>query len=137
MVKIGDTIEIIDMKGEPEYSGRTGVVERIDAIGQLHGTWGGLAVTEGDIVIVRKKAGKKFFVEENTCPLCSSHNVEYGGSEINDNVVTYSCECKKCNAIWNEDYTLHFCGISQIYDKENNKLGNSIDLEGDEECPID
>ena len=42
MVKVGDTIEILEMKGEPEYSGRTGVkVERIDAIGQLHGTWGG------------------------------------------------------------------------------------------------
>ena len=38
------TIEIIEMKGEPHYTGRTGVVEHIDDIGQLHGTWGGLAV---------------------------------------------------------------------------------------------
>ena len=29
------------------YNGRSGVVERIDFIGQLHGTWGGLAVIPG------------------------------------------------------------------------------------------
>lgn len=26
------------------YSGRTGEITHIDAIGQLHGTWGGLAI---------------------------------------------------------------------------------------------
>ena len=41
---LGKTIEIITMKGESEYSGRTGVVEFIDDIGQLHGSWGGCAV---------------------------------------------------------------------------------------------
>lgn len=48
MAKIGDTIRIIEMNGEPHYSGRVGVVERIDDIGQLHGTWGGLAVIPGE-----------------------------------------------------------------------------------------
>ena len=43
-VKIGDEIRIISMQGEPDYTGRTGIVMRIDSIGQLHGTWGGLAV---------------------------------------------------------------------------------------------
>lgn len=43
-VKIGDEIKIISMQGEPDYTGRTGIVMRIDSIGQLHGTWGGLAV---------------------------------------------------------------------------------------------
>lgn len=43
-VKIGDKIKIISMQGEPDYTGRTGVVMRIDSIGQLHGTWGGLAI---------------------------------------------------------------------------------------------
>jgi len=43
--KIGDTIRIIHLKGEDKtYDGKTGVVEHIDSIGQLHGTWGGLAV---------------------------------------------------------------------------------------------
>ena len=41
---IGKTIRIIDMAGEPDYAGKEGVVEHIDDIGQLHGTWGGLAV---------------------------------------------------------------------------------------------
>lgn len=44
MVKVGDTIRIIEMSGEPAYSGRVGVVKSIDDMGQLHGTWGGLAV---------------------------------------------------------------------------------------------
>lgn len=42
--KIGDIIEIIYMDGEPNYSGRTGEIKSIDDMGQLHGTWGGLAV---------------------------------------------------------------------------------------------
>lgn len=44
MVKVGDEIEIIYMKGEPHYTGRVGIVKSIDSAGQLHGTWGGLAV---------------------------------------------------------------------------------------------
>lgn len=40
-VKIGDTIHIISMEGEPAYAGKEGVVQHIDSIGQLHGTWGG------------------------------------------------------------------------------------------------
>lgn len=44
MYKVGDTIKIVNMSGEPRYSGRTGVITKIDDMGQLHGTWGGLAV---------------------------------------------------------------------------------------------
>ena len=42
--KIGDKIRIINMEGEPNYTYREGIVETIDDMGQLHGTWGGLAV---------------------------------------------------------------------------------------------
>lgn len=42
--KIEDTIIIEDMKGEPSYKNRTGRITHIDDIGQLHGTWGGLAI---------------------------------------------------------------------------------------------
>lgn len=42
--KIGDTIRIIEMMGEPNYSGRIGTVEIIDDMGQIHGTWGGCAI---------------------------------------------------------------------------------------------
>lgn len=44
MAKIGDIIEIINMDGEPQYTGKTGVVTRIDDAGQIHGTWGGCAI---------------------------------------------------------------------------------------------
>ena len=43
-VKIGDTIKIVCMIGEPDYDGTIGVVDYIDDAGQLHGTWGSLAV---------------------------------------------------------------------------------------------
>lgn len=46
---IGKKIKIISMFGEPGYYGREGIVKSVDGIGQLHGTWGGLAVnTEVD-----------------------------------------------------------------------------------------
>ena len=41
MVKIGDKIKIIYMDGEPQYTGREGIVDHIDDAGQIHGTWGG------------------------------------------------------------------------------------------------
>ena len=47
MVNVGDTIKIIQMSGEPQYNGRTGVVEFIDSLGQIHGTWGGCALIPG------------------------------------------------------------------------------------------
>ena len=43
-VKIGDTIKIINMKDEPQYTNQEGVVTHIDDAGQIHGTWGGCAV---------------------------------------------------------------------------------------------
>ncbi len=56
-VKVGDTIHITLMDGEPQYSGKEGVVTHIDDAGQIHGTWGGCAVcTEyGDRFYVIKK----------------------------------------------------------------------------------
>ena len=49
-VKVGDTIEItrLDDPYDHSYVGWTGVVEHIDSMGQLHGTWGGLAVIPGE-----------------------------------------------------------------------------------------
>ena len=43
-VKIGDTIKIIHMEGEPQYTNREGVVTHIDDAGQIHRTWGGCAL---------------------------------------------------------------------------------------------
>lgn len=54
--QVGDTIQIINMLGEPNYSGKTGVIKSIDSMGQLHGTWGGLAVIpEEDIFKIIKE----------------------------------------------------------------------------------
>lgn len=47
MLKVGDKVEIIEMQGNPSYSGKSGIVESIDSIGQIHGTWGGLALIPG------------------------------------------------------------------------------------------
>ena len=43
-VNIGDKIKIIRMNGEPQYTGKEGIVERIDDAGQIHGSWGGCAL---------------------------------------------------------------------------------------------
>ena len=52
-VKKGDTIRIIRMNDDGGkdlqarmYNGRSGVVEYIDSLGQLHGTWGGLGTIQ-------------------------------------------------------------------------------------------
>lgn len=60
-VKVGDTIRIDFMAGEPNYIGRTGIVKLIDAIGQLHGTWGGCAVipSEDEFTIIKNEEPKK------------------------------------------------------------------------------
>lgn len=42
--KVGDKIRIILMENEPQYTNVVGIIESIDDIGQLHGSWGGCAV---------------------------------------------------------------------------------------------
>ena len=48
-VKIGDKIRIVVMQGEPQYTGREGIVQYIDDAGGIHGSWGGCALLEGDV----------------------------------------------------------------------------------------
>ena len=53
---VGKTIRINNMVGEPQYTGKTGVVEFVDGECQLHGTWGGLAVQlEHDSISIIEK----------------------------------------------------------------------------------
>lgn len=59
-VKVGDTIrivEIYDVFVNERYNGKEGVVEHIDDLGQLHGTWGGVAIIpeEDKIEIIKTK----------------------------------------------------------------------------------
>ncbi len=44
---LGKKIRILEMQGESQYAGKEGIVQYIDDIGQLHGTWGGCAVIPG------------------------------------------------------------------------------------------
>ena len=58
MARIGDAIRINHLEGENNrYDGNEGIITRIDDRGQLHGTWGGLAVIpeEDDFTIIKKK----------------------------------------------------------------------------------
>ena len=56
----GDMIQIISMEGEPDQAGKAGTVQFIDGIGQIHGTWSGLAIIpEKDEFKTIKKGGIK------------------------------------------------------------------------------
>lgn len=60
-VNVGDIIVILQMKSEPNYEGKLGRVELIDDQGQIHGTWGGLAIIPSEDkfqVIQKAKVGK-------------------------------------------------------------------------------
>lgn len=52
-MKVGDKIRIISMAGEPQYSGKEGVIQFIDSMGQIHGTWGGCAVIPSEDSFVK------------------------------------------------------------------------------------
>ena len=57
MARIGDTIRINHLEGEDNrYDGKEGIITSIDDRGQLHGTWGGLAVIpqEDDFTIIKR-----------------------------------------------------------------------------------
>ena len=54
---VGKLLVIVQMKGEPKYWGRIGRIKHVDGAGQLHGTWGSLAVVPG--------VDKYFILKEN------------------------------------------------------------------------
>lgn len=57
-VQIGDKIRIIHLCDEDgRYNDKEGTIEYIDSLGQLHGSWGGLAVIpEADRFVVIERA---------------------------------------------------------------------------------
>ena len=84
-MKVGDKIKIVEMVGEPKYTGKVGVVEYIDSIGQVHGTWGGLAVQpDKDTVEVI-----------HTCCICGKEFTGYGNNP--DPVKSDGKCCDNCN----------------------------------------
>ena len=53
MVKAGDKLRIVNMKGEPYYSGKEGIVLFVDDAGQIHGTWGSCAlIPDEDVFLI-------------------------------------------------------------------------------------
>lgn len=46
--KVGDLVVTLNIKGEPAYIGKMGRVTHIDALGQIHGDWGGCALISGE-----------------------------------------------------------------------------------------
>ena len=62
-IKIGDTIKIIKMEGEPQYTDREGVITHIDDAGQIHGTWGGCAIISeiDDYVVLAEDVEQKHY----------------------------------------------------------------------------
>lgn len=59
-VNVGDKIIIINMKDEPQYAGKEGLVEFIDDAGQIHGTWGGCAIIPkvDRFIVIERNQGK-------------------------------------------------------------------------------
>lgn len=60
-MKVGDKIRINHLKGEDNrYDGKEGTITYIDSLGQLHGTWGGLAIIpeEDDFDILQCSTAK-------------------------------------------------------------------------------
>lgn len=57
MVEVGDKIRILYVEGEPQYEGIEGVVELIDHMGLIYGSFGNFAlIPEIDLfTIVEKK----------------------------------------------------------------------------------
>ena len=59
----GVSIEIIEMSGESNYTGRVGDVKYIDDAGHIHGTWGGCSLIP-DIDKFKVIKGNKNFLDE-------------------------------------------------------------------------
>ena len=62
---VGKEVFIREMKGEPQYTGKTGVVTYVDDAGQIHGTWGGCALTvDDDYDFVEKKVDEGHYHDD-------------------------------------------------------------------------
>lgn len=86
-VHVGDLIRITELNDpyDNTYVGREGVVEHIDSMGQLHGTWGGLAVipTEDRFVIIQRAIDKSVSEDEIGGAPSPERQREAANNEIN------------------------------------------------------
>ena len=77
-VKPGDIVHIHHMYGELEYSDREGVVKSIDDIGQIHGSWGGLALNFDDDWEIISDYDARMTTESNEMILTITLSIEQG-----------------------------------------------------------
>lgn len=113
-VKVGDRIRIIEMKNEPQYNGKDGIVEHIDDIGQIHGSWGGCALIPG----VDK------FEEVKICGICAKDIVGHGN---NPSPINCWDVCDDCNI----DYVLPLRIFLSGYVNDNTVLVLNTNFELD------
>lgn len=77
---LGKNIEIVDMQGEPHYAGKRGVVDYVDSIGQLHGTWGGCALIP-DVDDFKVVDAKKTLEESK------AEDAQYGNKDLFGDII--------------------------------------------------
>lgn len=103
--KVGDTVKIIMMAGEPKYTGKIGKITKIDDAGQLHGTWGGLALIPGEDqfeildVVNEKKMEEEHAEEVREVKHGKKHMREYVNEAVEDwgtEIVTFEQAKEHC-----------------------------------------
>lgn len=73
-MKIGQKIHIIHLYGEDKnYDGKEGYITHIDDMGQLHGTWGGLA-------IIPEVDNFRIVKNKNLCCICGKEISSHGNN---------------------------------------------------------
>ena len=73
---------------------------------------------------------KKKIREQGTCPYCGSDDIEWRGSELEDELMFYNAMCNKCKRDFVEVYKLEYDGYNtydengeeHLFDKEGNEL---------------
>ena len=121
-VKIGQFVLIINMAGEPQYTGRTGTVKFIDDAGQIHGTWGGCAIQpDNDIYEVIENNRRKIMLDiEVFRQMIYQHTgglVEYSGDFQCDQTggcPTHLCWSRTDGLAWLQPYETSGLSEEQI-----------------------
>ena len=97
-IKIGSYIKILEMKKEPQYTGKIGKVLFIDDNNQIHGTWGGCAlISEVDKFEVLSKERNRLF------KACEKYETSLTGMNI---LVDYYTKSLKWSENESVDYAI-------------------------------
>ena len=143
--KVGDTIKIINMAGEPQYNGRSGVIDHIDSIGQLHGTWGGLAIVpeEDEIEVIQEvnesvddRISKRAKERKEKLVNDYKKNIEYADSE-SDTVKDWALNKTACYNNCTKDEVQEALKESVLVETTLDDIANSPLVDNDIEIDDD